>query len=102
MLSAWPRLRGWIEQDRELLRAHRKLTEAARAWEELGRDPGALYRGSRLATAQEHFSSPGHLDDLTGPERDFLTTSITAREEDQRSATAPHAACAGCEWVCPS
>ncbi|WP_436949845.1 nSTAND1 domain-containing NTPase [Streptomyces sp. SudanB52_2052] len=87
LLSAWPRLRGWIEQDRELLRAHRKLTEAARAWEELGRDPGALYRGSRLATAQEHFSSPGHLDDLTGPERDFLTTSITAREEDQRSAT---------------
>ncbi|MFF7791787.1 helix-turn-helix domain-containing protein [Streptomyces sp. NPDC007991] len=87
LLTAWPRLRGWIEQDRERLRAHRKLTEAARAWEELGRDPGALYRGSRLATAQEHFSSPGCPEDLTGLEKDFLTASTTAREREQRSAT---------------
>ncbi|MFD0446443.1 helix-turn-helix domain-containing protein [Streptomyces indonesiensis] len=45
LIMAWPRLRGWIEEDRERLRIHRKLTEAARAWEEMGRDPGALYRG---------------------------------------------------------
>ncbi|WP_081237490.1 nSTAND1 domain-containing NTPase [Streptomyces viridosporus] len=87
LLTAWPRLHGWIEQDRERLRAHRKLTEAARVWEELGRDPGALYRGSRLATAQEHFSSPDDLDDLTGLEQDFLTASTTARQQEQHSAT---------------
>jgi WD40 repeat protein len=87
LLTAWPRLHGWIEQNRERLRAQRKLTEAARAWEELGRDPGALYRGSRLATAEEHFSSSERPDDLTGLERDFLTASTTAREEEQRAAT---------------
>ncbi|MFF7446002.1 MULTISPECIES: helix-turn-helix domain-containing protein [unclassified Streptomyces] len=86
LLSAWPRLRGWIEEDRDRLRAHRQLTEAARAWEELGRDAGVLYRGRRLATSLEHFSdaSPG---DLTHLEHDFLTASLAAREQEQRAAS---------------
>lgn len=59
LITGWPRLRGWIEEDRERLRVHRNLTEAAHAWEQLGREQGALYRGSRLATAQEHFGAAG-------------------------------------------
>ncbi|WP_405695002.1 helix-turn-helix domain-containing protein [Streptomyces sp. NBC_01185] len=86
LLTAWPRLRGWIETDRERLRVHRRLTEAARAWEDLGRDPGALYRGSRLATAQEHFSNSGHSENLTGLEHDFLTAGLSAREQEERAA----------------
>ncbi|MGW2048353.1 nSTAND1 domain-containing NTPase [Streptomyces sp. NPDC001858] len=31
LLTAWPRRRGWIDEDRERLRTHRRLTEAARA-----------------------------------------------------------------------
>ncbi|MGI5423576.1 helix-turn-helix domain-containing protein [Streptomyces sp. CA-179760] len=46
LITAWPRLRGWIEDDRERLRVHRDLTEAAHAWEELGREEGALCRGA--------------------------------------------------------
>ncbi|WP_367648434.1 helix-turn-helix domain-containing protein [Streptomyces sp. CNQ-509] len=85
LLTAWPRLRAWIEEDRERLRAHRKLTEAARTWEELGHEAGALYRGSRLAAAQEHFGGdPG--EDLTDLEGAFLTASYAAREEDERAA----------------
>ncbi|MFF2130044.1 helix-turn-helix domain-containing protein [Streptomyces olivochromogenes] len=86
LLAAWPRLRSWIEQDRERLRVHRKLTDAARAWEDLGRDPGALYRGSRLTTAHEHFG-PEHCADLTELEDAFLTTSLTAREQEEHAAT---------------
>ncbi|MEU6688293.1 helix-turn-helix domain-containing protein [Streptomyces sp. NPDC046832] len=85
LLTAWPRLRCWIAQDRERLRAHRRMTEAARAWEALGRDAGALYRGSRLAIAQEHFGD-APTGDLTGLEHDFLTASTTALEQEQRSA----------------
>ncbi|MFB7137603.1 helix-turn-helix domain-containing protein [Streptomyces sp. NPDC056237] len=85
LLTAWPRLRGWIEADRERLRVHRKLMEAAQAWEDLGRDPGALYRGSRLVTAQEHFSG-AHSTDLTDLEQAFLTTGLSAREQDERAA----------------
>ncbi|MFD6180672.1 helix-turn-helix domain-containing protein [Streptomyces goshikiensis] len=85
LLTAWPRLRGWIETDRERLRVHRKLTEAARAWEDLGRDPGALYRGSRLVTAQEHFSGAQSAD-LTDLEQAFVTAGLSAREQEERAA----------------
>ncbi|WP_329537955.1 hypothetical protein OG568_57700 (plasmid) [Streptomyces sp. NBC_01450] len=85
LLTAWPRLRNWIEHDRERLRAHRKLTEAAHAWEELGHDAGALYRGSRLATVQEHFG-PEPCADLTALENAFLTTSLQAHDSEQRAA----------------
>ncbi|WP_217208849.1 helix-turn-helix domain-containing protein [Streptomyces sp. AC550_RSS872] len=87
LISAWPRLRGWIEEDRERLRAHRRLTEAARAWDDLGRDPGALYRGTRLATAEEAFARPGHSAALTALETDFLTASAAARDQERQAAT---------------
>ncbi|MFI1707796.1 nSTAND1 domain-containing NTPase [Streptomyces griseoruber] len=84
LLTAWPRLRGWIEQDRERLHIHRKMTEAARAWEELGRDAGALYRGSRLATAHEHLVDK-HPGDLTALEQDFLNASTTALDQEEQA-----------------
>ncbi|MFD0209925.1 PQQ-binding-like beta-propeller repeat protein [Streptomyces hirsutus] len=74
LITAWPRLRGWIEEDRERLRAHRNLTEAAHAWQELRREKGALLRGSRLATAQEHFGRAPR-EDLTDVEHAFLDAS---------------------------
>ncbi|WP_326583172.1 hypothetical protein OG889_31900 [Streptomyces sp. NBC_00481] len=85
LLTAWPRLRGWIEEDRDRLRAHRQLTEAARAWEELGRDAGALYRGSRLVTAREYFAGPRHTDDLTDQEAAFLTEGLAALDQEERA-----------------
>ncbi len=86
LITCWPRLRGWIEEDRERLRHHRRLTEAARVWLEHDRDPGALYRGTRLARVEELF--PGHERDhaLTVPEREFLTAALDAREAERRAA----------------
>ncbi|MBD9727810.1 PD40 domain-containing protein [Streptomyces sp. ID-01-6.2a] len=84
LITAWPRLRGWIEEDRDRLRAHRQLTEAARSWEELGRDVGALYRGSRLVRAREYFAGPGHTDDLTDQEAAFLAAGLGALEQEER------------------
>ena len=45
LIREWPRLRGWLAEDREELRALRQLTTAARSWEENGRDDADLYRG---------------------------------------------------------
>ncbi|KDN75582.1 hypothetical protein DF19_08700 [Streptomyces olindensis] len=86
LITGWPRLHGWIELDRERLRHHRMLEDAVRTWLEHGRDPGALYRGTRLARAEELF--PDHRADpaLTQPERAFLTAALDAREAERRAA----------------
>ncbi|WP_435861517.1 nSTAND1 domain-containing NTPase [Streptomyces milbemycinicus] len=86
LIGVWPRLRKWIDEDRDRLRLHRQLTDAAHAWQDLGRDPGALYRGTRLATAEEAFPTAGADSDLTALERDFLTGSSTARHREEAAA----------------
>ncbi|MER6029517.1 helix-turn-helix domain-containing protein [Streptomyces sp. NPDC001851] len=86
LITAWPRLRRWIDDARERLLVHRRLTEAARTWNALDRDPGALYRGVRLAAAEEAFGDPDTVEELTCWERDFLTSSSTARDREHRAA----------------
>ncbi|MES4892811.1 DNA-binding protein [Streptomyces sp. NPDC096012] len=86
LINAWPRLRGWIEAERDLLRTHRQLTEAARTWDDLDRDPGALYRGTRLATAEDAFATPRRRAALTELERSFLSAGLAAAQHERRSA----------------
>ncbi|MFD5536777.1 WD40 repeat domain-containing protein [Streptomyces sp. NPDC127079] len=76
LLQAWPRLAGWLNEDRAGLLTHQRLTEAATAWEREHRDPGLLYRGSQLATAAEW--AERHRGDLLLGERvqEFLTASL--------------------------
>ncbi|MFJ8443542.1 nSTAND1 domain-containing NTPase [Kitasatospora griseola] len=38
LLTAWPRLRTWIDEDRDRIQQHRRLTEAALTWQALGHD----------------------------------------------------------------
>jgi hypothetical protein len=75
LIRSWPRLRDWIAEDRNALRVHHQLTEAAAGW---GGDRDLLYKGARLAQAGE--LSP---DSLTEPERAFLTAS---QADDRRRA----------------
>ncbi|MFD9333401.1 XRE family transcriptional regulator [Streptomyces sp. NPDC060028] len=76
LIRAWPRLRGWLSDDRERLRLHRRLSDAARAWEDVGRDAGALYRGTRLALARELVTT--RVVGLTPKEREFYEASTEA------------------------
>ncbi|MDX2932883.1 WD40 repeat domain-containing protein [Streptomyces ipomoeae] len=84
LITCWPRLHGWIEQDRERLRHHRRLTDDARVWLEHDRDPGALYRGARLTRAEELFADDDGM--LSATERAFLTAAREAREAECRAA----------------
>ncbi len=45
LIREWPRLRGWLEENREGLRLHRQLTEAAQEWDVA--QPRARYAVSR-------------------------------------------------------
>ncbi|MGW2808532.1 nSTAND1 domain-containing NTPase, partial [Streptomyces sp. NPDC001450] len=86
LITAWPRLQSWINEARDRLRLHRQLTEAARTWNDLERDPGAMYRGTRLAAAEETFMRTSAESELTFLERDFLTCSVTARQREEEAA----------------
>ncbi|MGH3759477.1 XRE family transcriptional regulator [Actinophytocola sp.] len=80
LIRHWPRLREWLTEDREGLRIHRQLTDAALAWKSLHRDAGALYRGARLARAQEWAAAlPDGAEEALSPlEREFLHASRSA------------------------
>jgi WD40 repeat protein len=75
LLSAWPRLRRWIEEDRAGLMIRQRLAEAAAAWQREGRDVGALYRGERLAAATAR-AERGHGLPLEERSRLFLAASV--------------------------
>ena len=80
LIREWPTLRSWLEDNREGLRLHRHLTEAAREWLMLNREPDLLYRGARLAQAREWVAS--HADELNALEHEFLNTSIERSERE--------------------
>ena len=84
LIRHWPRLRGWLDADREGLRTHRHLTEASREWLALGRDEGSHYRGARLAAAVEW--ADARAADLNELEREFLDASV-ASENDELATT---------------
>ncbi|MFD9948702.1 hypothetical protein ACFWYW_37740 [Nonomuraea sp. NPDC059023] len=84
LLRSWPRLRDWLAADREGLRTHQRLSEAAETWQSLGRDPGALYRGVRLDVAREWAERQAPA--LSPPEEEFLAASLAAREREERQA----------------
>ncbi len=77
LIRSWPRLTGWLDEDREGQRLHHQLTEDVRAWEALERDRSAVYQGKRLAAArqwQRRTRSP-----LTTGEQEFLDAGARVR-----------------------
>jgi DNA-binding SARP family transcriptional activator/class 3 adenylate cyclase/WD40 repeat protein len=83
LLREWPRLRAWLEEDREGRHLHRQLTEGAVAWEAEGRDASALYRGARLGAASDWASA--HHEDANPLEREFLDLSLAAQDRELRT-----------------
>jgi WD40 repeat protein/tRNA A-37 threonylcarbamoyl transferase component Bud32 len=81
LIREWPRLREWLSEDREELRALRQLTTAARSWDEAGRDEADLYRGPRLAAAMDLSG-----DDVSRLEREFIRASQDAETRELRDA----------------
>ncbi len=85
LIREWPRLRRWLDEDRDALRIHRHLTHAAADWNGLGRDAAELYRGPRLAAVREWLAreDDAALNDL---EADFLRASSALEDEQRRAA----------------
>jgi class 3 adenylate cyclase/WD40 repeat protein/energy-coupling factor transporter ATP-binding protein EcfA2 len=83
LIRRWPMLRQWLEEDREGIRLHRRLGDAARLWEAAARESADLYRGTRLDAAVEWASANRAI--LNRTERDFLNASLDESARTQRN-----------------
>jgi DNA-binding SARP family transcriptional activator len=81
LARAWPRLRGWLDDDVEGQRIWRHLALAADSWEGMGRPDSELYRGVRLTRVLDWAERVA--PDLNPSERTFLDAS--RRVEDVRT-----------------
>nr|WP_223185531.1 hypothetical protein [Streptomyces sp. CBMA152] len=79
LLHAWPRLRDWIDEDRNDHLLRQRLEEDGRAWEDSKRDTSLLYRGSRLEQAHTWAKSAGDTF-LTRNAVEFLAASVRLRK----------------------
>ncbi|MCT9076898.1 WD40 repeat domain-containing protein [Streptomyces fulvoviolaceus] len=79
LLTAWPRLRDWIDEGRGDHLLRQRLEEDGRAWEGSNRDSSLLYRGSRLEQAHIWAKSAGDTF-LTRGAVEFLAASVRLRK----------------------
>ncbi|MET0526582.1 MAG: BTAD domain-containing putative transcriptional regulator [Nocardioides sp.] len=80
LVREWPRLRQWIEDDRNELILLGRIRESAATWAELGRDSSALLRGAVLEAALEITSRRS----AWGPHEDeYVEASRRARDAEQ-------------------
>jgi WD40 repeat protein len=84
LARAWPRLRGWLDDDLEGQQILHHLTQVADSWDSLDRPASELYRGVRLAKAVQwrDQASP----DLTATEQDFLVASEQLADAELHAA----------------
>lgn len=76
LVKNWPRLIGWLEEERVALRHRLRLTEMAEQWESLDRDQSALLRGLVLEEAQQY-------NDLSDLETAFVAESVAALKQEE-------------------
>src|SRR5215472_16868517 len=82
LIRTWPRLRAWIDANREKLKARAAILQAKAEWEQHGRREDLLLpAGFALERARALLAEPGDLtvDDI----REFIDLS-SAREEAER------------------
>jgi energy-coupling factor transporter ATP-binding protein EcfA2 len=84
LIRNWPKLVGWLEEERIRLRKRLRITAAEEQWVELSRDPGALLAGSLLEEALEYKER----NELSEPENEFVAASVAAIEAAEREKEA--------------
>ena len=80
LIREWPVLRNWLDEDREGHRLHQRLMKNAIEWQANDRDPSYLYRGARLAAAEDWLE--GHEDILNEIEASFVE-ACSAKEQER-------------------
>jgi WD40 repeat protein len=79
LLTRWPRLVDWLEEDRASRILYTQLAEEADEWQEHDRSRAYLYEGDRLTTVEQAVrlwaAEPDRFPALTSTQRGFLQES---------------------------
>ncbi|MFE0250536.1 trypsin-like peptidase domain-containing protein [Streptomyces sp. NPDC059010] len=81
LVRSWGRLGDWLDESRAFRAWQERLLQALAHWRETGGEPGALLRGSMLATSVESLEDPDRRADISTAERDYVQLS---RRHQQR------------------
>ncbi|WP_326636000.1 hypothetical protein OIE67_01820 [Nonomuraea fuscirosea] len=84
LYRAWPRLRGWVADERDGMPSHRRIREAARTWSEHRRDRSHLFRGHELDSALGWAATKRRHLRLNQLERDFINDSVTLSRQRRK------------------
>lgn len=82
LIEHWPRLRGWLDADRQFLAWREQLGTHRERWEVESRAETALLRGAPLAAAAEWV--PRRRDDLAPADADYLRRSTARQRREVR------------------
>jgi WD40 repeat protein len=77
LVRNWPRLVDWLDDERQRLRARRRLTDDARRWQAAGRDASLVLRGRALEDAEL-------LADLDALEKEYVAAGRALTEREAR------------------
>ena len=82
LIDAWDWLRRLVDENRDAIALQNEIAQDAQEWEQHKRDESYLYRGARLATAQEKLQQNKLV--LSGLAQEFVETALKTRDEAKR------------------
>ena len=82
LIRSWPRLKGWLSDDRSFLTWRDQLEGQRKTWTNAGKDSGALLRGAALAAATDWLRI--RTDQIGGAARDYIMRSQRRQRRDTR------------------
>jgi len=80
LLTAWPRLASWIDEERESMIEYRRVQDSAATWDDAGRIPDLLPRGAPLRNAARLLDDPSSATRFGHLERSFVAAGVSAAE----------------------
>lgn len=78
LLREWPRVRAWLEEDRERIRFRRAISDQAAEWDAGGRRPSDRLAGGRLELASDDLALG--TEGWPSLAREYVEESVAARE----------------------
>jgi WD40 repeat protein len=87
LIRHWPRLRGWLNENRDALRKRREIDTAAKEWEAHGKSKHAAYllQGPKLNTAEDYINNDADKVPLSNLALEFVQKSIKYRQKRRYS-----------------